>query len=91
MYINGNHQAHADLPVATRHRRDITGKLLKAESSVKPEHTHFSDAFPPNSTDLECIKMGITTPRRIKFRHSLRCIDVLVIFVYKTNSNYQRL
>ena len=29
--------------------------------------------------------------RCIKFRHSLRCTDVLVIFVFKTNSTFQRL
>ena len=30
MYTNGNHQARIELPGATGHRRDITGKLLKA-------------------------------------------------------------
>ena len=29
MYKNGNYQALIELPVATRHRRDMTGKLLK--------------------------------------------------------------
>ena len=50
---------------------------------LEPEFTHFSDAFPSNSNDLECIKMGTTKPRCIKFCHSLCCIDVLVIFVLK--------
>ena len=68
-----------ELPVASR--PDIV---------VEPEHTHFSDAFPSNSSNLECIKMGTTKPRCIKFRHSLRCFDVLVIFVFKTNSTFQR-
>ena len=91
MYKNGNHQARIELPVATRHRRDtcMTGKTV--ESGVKPEYTHFSDTFPSNSNDLEYIKMGTTKPRCIKFRHSLRCIDVLVIFVFKTHSTFQRL
>ena len=30
MYKNGNHQARIELPVATRNRRGMTGKLLKA-------------------------------------------------------------
>ena len=30
MYKKGNHQARIELPVATKQRRDITGKLLKA-------------------------------------------------------------
>ena len=30
MYKNGNHQARIELPVATRHRRDMSGILLKA-------------------------------------------------------------
>ena len=29
MYKNGNHQARIELPIATRHRRDMTGKLMK--------------------------------------------------------------
>ena len=70
-----------ELPIATRHRRD---KLME------PELTHFSETFPSNSNDLECIKMGTTKPRCIMFRHSLRCIDVFVIFVFKTNSTLQR-
>ena len=37
MYKNGNHQARIDLPVATRYRRDMTGKLLKAASN---QNTH---------------------------------------------------
>ena len=53
MYKNGNQQARIELPVATRHRRDMTGKTV--ESGVKPEYTHFSDAFPSNSNSLECI------------------------------------
>ena len=53
------------------------------ESGVKPEYTHFSEAFPSNSNDLECIKMETTKPRCIKFRTSLRCIDVLVILLLK--------
>ena len=51
MYKNGNHQARIALPVATRHRRDMTGKLLK-------EYTHFSDTFPSNSNDLEYMGNG---------------------------------
>ena len=35
MYKNGNHQAHNELPVATRYRRDMTGKLLKAVLNQK--------------------------------------------------------
>ena len=50
--------------------------LKTVESGFKTELTHLSDAFPPNSNDLECIKMGTTKPRCIKFRHGLRCIDV---------------
>ena len=30
VYKNGNHQARIELPIATRHRRDMTEKLLKA-------------------------------------------------------------
>ena len=52
MYKNGNHQARIELPVATRHRRDVTGKLLKAALN-QPEYTHFSDALLSNSNDLE--------------------------------------
>ena len=74
MYKNGNYQARIELHVATRHRRDMT---------VEPEYTHFGDTFPSNSNDLEYIKMGTTKPRCIKFRHSLCCIDVLIIFVFK--------
>ena len=33
MYKNGNHQARIELPVATRHCRDMTGKLSKAASN----------------------------------------------------------
>ena len=55
MYTNGNHQARIELPVATRHRRDMTGKLLKAALN---QSTQFSDAFPLNSNDLDCIKNG---------------------------------
>ena len=83
MYKNGNHQARIELPVATSQGT--------VESSVKPEYTHFIDAFPSNSKDLECIQMGTTKRRCIKFHHSLRCIDVLVIFVFKINSTFQRL
>ena len=61
------------------------------ESGIKPEYTQFSDAFPSNSNDLECINMGTTKPRCIKFHHNLRCIDVFVIFVFKTKSTFQRL
>ena len=71
MYKNGNHQA-ALIPVATRHRRDMTGKLLKVASN---QNTH-TCAFPSNDNDLEYIKIRTTRLRCIKFRHSLRCIDV---------------
>ena len=37
MYKNGNHQARIELSIATRHRRDMTGKLLKA---VLNQNTH---------------------------------------------------
>ena len=37
MYKNGNHQARTELPVATRHRRDMTEKRLKAASN---QNTH---------------------------------------------------
>ena len=37
MYKNGNHQARIELPVATRYRRDMTGKLLK---TVSNQNTH---------------------------------------------------
>ena len=37
MYKNGNHQARIELPVATRHRRDMTENLLKAASN---QNTH---------------------------------------------------
>ena len=43
MYKNGNHQARIELPVATRHRRDMTGKLLKAalNQNTHTLATHF--------------------------------------------------
>ena len=52
------------------------------DSSVKPEYTHVSDAFPSNSNDLECIKMGTTKPRCIKFRNSLCCIVMFYSFLF---------
>ena len=39
MYANGNHQARIELPVSTRHRRNMTGKLLKPASN---QNTHIS-------------------------------------------------
>ena len=43
MYKNGNHQTRIELPVATRHRRDMTGKLLKAalNQNTHTIATHF--------------------------------------------------
>ena len=43
MYKNGNQQAHIELPVATRHCHDMTGKLLKAalNQNTHTLETHF--------------------------------------------------
>ena len=43
MYKNGNQQARIEIPVATRHRRDMTGKLLKAalNQNTHTLATHF--------------------------------------------------
>ena len=43
MYKNGNHQARIELPVATRHRRDMTWKLLKTalNQTTHTLATHF--------------------------------------------------
>ena len=43
MYKNGNHQARIELTVATRYRRDMTGKLLKAalNQNTHTLATHF--------------------------------------------------
>ena len=43
MYKNGTHQARIELPLATRHRHDMTGKLLEAtlNQNTHTLATHF--------------------------------------------------
>ena len=83
MYTNGNHQVRMELPVAIRHRRVMTGKLLKV---VLKRNTHTLA-----TQWSRMYKNGNHQAALYKFRHSLRCIDIFVIFVFKTNSTCQRL
>ena len=66
----------------------VSGNLLQLESGIcfknkNDKKINTMQAMVELYTCLECIKMGTTKPRCIKFRHGLRCIYVWSFLLLK--------